>query len=164
MMAGDRIDLGIRFGAGSWPGMQSELIIPSSYVVVAARSLVGPTREPSLETVTDLPWLQELGTREMEEWAERRDLGGRGPAAVVFMPGNMILPAVRAGCGVARSARFLIAEDTRRGSVVVLDEEGADDPGLGYHLVRPTTGMAPATRALAGWIKSLAATEAGLDS
>ena len=100
MMAGDRIDLGFRFGAGSWPGRQSELIIPSSYVVVAARSLVGPTREPSLETVTDLPWLQELGTREMEEWAERRDLGGRGPA----------------------------------------------------------------TRTLAGWIKSLAATEAGLDS
>lgn len=81
MMAGDRIDLGFRFGAGSWPGRQSELIIPSSYVVVAARSLVGPTRE-------------------MEEWAERRDLGGRGPA----------------------------------------------------------------TRALAGWIKSLAATEAALDS
>ena len=45
MIAGDRIDLGFRFGAGSWPGRQSELIIPSSYVVVAARSLVGPTRE-----------------------------------------------------------------------------------------------------------------------
>lgn len=161
-LTAETIDLGIRFGPGTWPRLRADLIIPSTYVIVAATSLAGPDGALAMESVGDLPWIQELETREMVDWAERRGIPAPDRAAILSMPGNLILPAMRAGCGIARTARFLVAQDVVHGRVVVLDEEGAGNDRLGYHLVASDRRLNPAAQALSGWIKRATAADRAL--
>ena len=49
------VDIALRYGGGNWPGLESELLLSSPIVVVAARSLVGDDPDLSLAALTDFP-------------------------------------------------------------------------------------------------------------
>ncbi len=123
----DNYDLAIRYGAGRWPRLQSEPLILSSFVVVAATSLVGDRRIETPADAADLPWLQELGTDELKIWMERRGVTVPNKKNITHLPGYMIMSALRDGQGVACTARVFVEEDIRAGRLVVRfeEEEGA---------------------------------------
>ena len=85
-------DVGIRFGQGRWPGVEAELLVPTSMAVVAARALIGDRRITDPRDIIGLPWVQELGTSEMSEW-----LRGRG--VIVAAPGERRALAGPPGAG-----------------------------------------------------------------
>jgi LysR family glycine cleavage system transcriptional activator len=146
------IDLAIRFGRGCWPGLTAELLLPSSFVIAGARSLVGDRqiREPA--DLLDLPWLQELGTNEISEWLRARGVDAPARASIVHLPGHLVLQGLRNGDGVTPTARALVEHDIEEGRLVVLfeDEERAD---LGYFVVTRPGVMRPPLRAFVGWLK-----------
>jgi LysR family glycine cleavage system transcriptional activator len=145
------VDVAIRHGRGGWPGLDAELLLPTSLVVVAARSLIGDRRITDPRDILDLPWLQELGTSEMSEWLRGRGVIAPRKESVAHLPGHLVLEALRSGDGVTMSARALIARDIDEGRLVVLFEDRI--PRDGYYIVTRPGVLRPPLKAFVAWLR-----------
>ncbi|MFD1694718.1 LysR family transcriptional regulator [Roseibium aestuarii] len=150
------VDLAIRFGEGPWPGLQSESLILTDYVVVGATSLVGEEGDVAPEALQDFPWLQELGTNELARWLERQGVVPRARLNITHLPGYMVLDGVRRGAGITATARIFVEELIRAGSLRVLASD-LRPPESGYHLVRRPGVPRPPLAAFIRWVQEKAA-------
>ncbi|MEL7090923.1 MAG: LysR family transcriptional regulator [Pseudomonadota bacterium] len=148
------VDLSIRYGQGPWPGLDSRLLMATPMVVVAAPRLVTGHRVHSVEDLSHLPWLEELGTTEGTAWLTRRGIAAGVQGPLTQVPGNLILDGARDGQGVAVTVRLFVEADLKAGRLVVIEEE--DRPGAGYHLVMRPGVQRPPLRAFLRWIQRAA--------
>lgn len=145
------VDLAIRFGMGEWKGLNSEPLLLTTFVVVAARSLVGDTDFTDLARLRDYPWLQELGINESANWWKRQGITpSRGNN--LHMPGYMMLESLRRGDGVTAAARAFIEPEIRSGHLRVLFED--EERGNGYHLVTRPGVQRPPLKTFIAWLRS----------
>ena len=152
------IDLAIRYGDGNWPGLQADLLMPTQFALVAARSLLGDRRIERPAQLLDYPWLQELGTTESKDWMLRNGVTERRIKGLTEVPGNLLLDGVRRGQGVAVTIRSFVEPDIERGDIVVLFEEDTADAG--YYLVTRPGPQRPSARTFATWLRRQARAEA----
>jgi LysR family glycine cleavage system transcriptional activator len=151
------VDLAIRYGQGGWRGLESELLVATTFVLVAAPSLVGARRVDDLRDILHLPWLQELGTHEMSAWLREHGIVAERKANVIHLPGHLVLEAVRNGDGVSLSTRVNVERDLAAGRVVVLHEEA--EPGRGYYIVTRPGVRRPPLKAFVAWLHRQAGRE-----
>jgi LysR family transcriptional regulator, glycine cleavage system transcriptional activator len=145
------VDVAIRYGTGAWRGLESALLLPTTYVLVAAPSLIGKRRITSPEDILDLPWLQEIGTSEITQWLRGHGVIVPKMENITHLPGHLVLEAVRSGDGVSLSTRVNVERDLAAGRLVVLFEQS--QPGLGYHLVTRPGVQRPALRTFTAWLR-----------
>jgi LysR family glycine cleavage system transcriptional activator len=145
------VDVAIRSGQGSWPGLDAELLVPTTIVVVAARSLIGERAVADPRDILDLPWLQELGTSEMSEWLRGRGVIVPRSGNVTHLPGHLVLEGLRNGDGVTITSRALIERELADGRLVVLFED--EMPGGGYFIVTRPGVMRPPLKAFVSWLR-----------
>ncbi|AXS40114.1 LysR family transcriptional regulator [Breoghania sp. L-A4] len=150
------VDLAIRFGDGNWAGLESELLLPTSFVVVGAASLIGERTITTPEDLLQFPWLQELGTNELALWVQRQGVVPTRKMNVTHLPGYMVLEGLRRGDGVSATARAFIEPDIASGSLKVLFEDTRSH-GSGYHIVTRPGVMRPPLKAFASWLRGHAA-------
>ncbi|APE44684.1 LysR family transcriptional regulator [Sulfitobacter alexandrii] len=151
----DGIDIAIRYGTGSWPGLETEVLMQSPMVVVAAPALVGEGPLPPVEELSGFPWLEEASTSESTDWLRRLGQGDMAPRALMQVPGNLLLDGARDGQGVAVTVHLFVARDIAAGRLRELYR--ADRPGSGYHLVTRPGVMRPALKDFVRWIRREAA-------
>jgi LysR family glycine cleavage system transcriptional activator len=159
-LARGEFDLGIRFGAGGWPGLEDRLLVSSALVVVAAPSLLARHRVAEPADLARLPWVQETGTDEWRSWLGAHGVEVGDKRDVLHLPGFHALAALREGQGVGLTARVFVEEDVAAGRLVALFE---DEPGrarTGYHLVRRRGAMRPSVAAFVRWLVREAGAEA----
>lgn len=156
-MAPGGIDVAIRFGRGDWPGVDAAMLVPSSLVVVAARSLIGSRRITEPREILEFPWLQELGTSEMSNWLRSRGVIAPDQGNVAHLPGHLVMQALRNGDGVTVGARAVVAPEIDEGRLVVLFEEKT--PGQGYYVVTRTGVHRPPLKAFLAWLRRHAVRE-----
>ncbi|MEM7499427.1 MAG: LysR substrate-binding domain-containing protein [Pseudomonadota bacterium] len=155
-MSDGRFDLAIRFGDGTWPEVESELLVASAHAVVATRELL--ERYP-VETPNDLlrmPWVQENETQEWYTWLRAHDVAPGSKHDILHLPGYMALEAIRSGEGVGLTARIFVQEDIASGRLVSLFDD-PDAPGTGYWLIRAASASEhprPTVRAVVDWLRS----------
>lgn len=145
------IDLAIRFGTGSWAGLESDLLFHTDFVIAAARSLIGNRKISRPDELLDFPWLQEIGTTETNDWLHARGVTAGRVKSLTQMPGNLVLDGLRAGQGIVAVTRGFIEPDLARGDVVVLFED--EERGFGYFLLHRPGVLRPAARAFANWLR-----------
>ena len=146
---GREADVGLRSGNGGWPGLDAQLILRSSIVVVAAPSLVPADRVADLSYLAGLPWLQELGTNEASTFLDGNGLTRRKGAAIISLPGNLMLDAARDGQGVAVVARAFVEGDLAAGRLRLLME---DPDKEGYFLVTRPGPQRAAVKSFTRWV------------
>ncbi len=129
----DGYDLGIRFGQGEWDGLQSSLILPAEFVVVAAPEIAKKIVGRPLDMLTNQAWLRDVNYPEPLSW-----LSGEGLSLdhidwrdVPSQP--LMLAAARAGGGIAAINQAVARDDLANGSLELLHE--AQPSGQGYFLV-----------------------------
>jgi LysR family glycine cleavage system transcriptional activator len=144
------VDAAIRFGRGTWRGLDAELLVPTSMVLVAAPSLVGERVIRDAADVADLPLMQELGTSEISAWLTRRGVTAQR-RKVVHLPGHLVLEGLRRGDGASLSTRAVVERDIAAGVLTVLFEEG--EPDLGYYIVTRPGVMRPPLKAFVSWLR-----------
>lgn len=149
------MDLGIRFGRGDWSGVEAELLMPTDFVIVAARSVVEgqQIREPS--DLLDFRWLQEIGTDEVQSWLTAEGVTETRVRRMTELPGNLLLDGLRAGQGVGATIRAFVEPDIARGDLVVLFEDPV--PDRGYYIVHRGDTLRPAARRFRAWLRREAA-------
>jgi len=144
------IDLGLRFGAGTWPGLEAEMLVPTNMVVVAAPELVGDRPFHDASELRDYPWLKEIDTNQTEDWLRSHGVSqGRGKS-VTEVPGNLMLDGARAGQGIILTAMSSVAADVAAGRLRLLFR---DQGNSGYFIVTHPGVLRPCARAFIGWLR-----------
>ncbi|WP_323770457.1 LysR substrate-binding domain-containing protein [Antarctobacter sp.] len=144
------IDVALRYGDGTWPGLLAEPLIRSPIVVVAAPDLVGNRPITSPSDLRDYHWLQELGTNEATDWFAQNGVDRDAGRGFTAMPGNMMLEAARAGQGIAVVAGVFVEPDIRAGRLRKLFE---DNKEKGYHIVTRPGIPRPPLKAFLSWLR-----------
>jgi LysR family glycine cleavage system transcriptional activator len=145
------VDVAIRYGRGRWPGLESTLLLPTSFVMAASTKLVGDRCITEPADLLDLPWLQELGTDEVSVWLRSRGVDAPARASITHLPGHLVLQGLLNGDGVSPTARELVERDIEEGRLVVLFEE--DGTEQGYYIVTRPGVMRPPLKAFVAWLK-----------
>ena len=144
------IEVALRYGAGPWPGLDAQLLLRSPMVVVAAPALVGTGPMPDLDALSDLPWLEEVGTSESTRWLQERGIIADKKRHLIQVPGNLLLDGVRDGQGVAVAVHAFVARDIAAGRLRELYRE--DSGQTGYHVVTRPGVQRPALKQFVKWI------------
>ena len=145
------LDLAIRFGDGSWPGLHSERLLDTDFVVVAASSLLEGRKVTTPRDLLDLTWLQELGTNEIARWLEGQGVLGGKPRSVLQLPGYMVLNSLKNGDGIAATARSFVEEEINDGRMRILFSNSKSDSG--YHIVTRPGVMRPPLKTFVQWLR-----------
>lgn len=151
----DDVDLAIRFGKGSWPGVGSEFLMAENIFPVCAPSLANG--RPPLKEPADLARHTLINiTSSGDDWALWFTGAGVPPVAgrqtLVL---DMVLTAIEAavdGLGVMIGRETLLREELKSGRLVVPFETRIQTVA-GYYLVMPPENADhPPVRAFRDWI------------
>lgn len=144
------IDLAIRYGHGNWSGVTSEPLLISPMVIVAAPSLVAGRNIQSPADLTNMTWLEELGTTEASNWLQSRGVEQGQVKRRIQVPGNLLLDGARDGQGVTVVVRDFAEPDLKSGRLVELFGE---EPDNGYHIVTRPGVLRPVAKIFVQWLR-----------
>jgi LysR family glycine cleavage system transcriptional activator len=153
-LANDGFDMAIRYGAGSWPGVESELLTRGNFVVVARPDLVAGRKISSVAEAAHLPWLWERMTLENQALVEADGLDVATTKKTVFADNELVLSATREGLGCSVQARVLVERDIASGALTQIC--ALKHEGLGYYLVTRPGRETPALKVFKRWLRKVA--------
>ncbi|MDH5798823.1 MAG: LysR substrate-binding domain-containing protein [Paracoccaceae bacterium] len=127
-----------------------DVLLPVDLVVVAVPELVRGRAVGELSDLTDLPWLQELGTSEVLDLMQRNKITPSAPMQISHMPGNLIMDAIIRGDGLTYTVRQWVEEDIRAGRLVQLF---AEEEAGAFCIHTPAGEQREAVRQLIRWLR-----------
>ena len=156
-----RIDLGVRYGAGSWPGLQADKLMGEEVYPVCSPELLrrpGRLAKPADligETLLhDLSMEGHAGFPSWEAWL--RNAGVTDTAVTRGMKINnsaAILQAAAEGRGVALARSVMARDDLAAGRLVRLFPDVTFVSALAYYMVyRPESAVLPKLTAFRDWL------------
>lgn len=155
----DDIDLAIRHGRGTWPGLSSDFLFALETIPVCSPTLA--TASAPLDSPADLARHILLHTDacpdEWPDWLASAGQPGLKPLrSLIFEKTNFALAAAMKGIGLAIADRHIVAEDIDTGRLIAPFPH-ALNRDTGYYLVYPT-GRAdhPKIRMFRDWLLSVA--------
>jgi len=135
-LAGEGVDLALRYGAGRWPGVRSQALFAHEELVpLVHRALLAPGRHAP-KALLGLPRLFNADASGWRHWCEAQGLAFRAQPADRTLQGyELVQQAARCGLGVALvQAPLLEAEPPPE---LWLARQWAVKARLGWHLLRP---------------------------
>lgn len=158
----ENVDVAIRFGRGSWPGLTADYLFPAGQAPLCAPQLKQALRiERPEDLLGDIP---RIGSD--EEWAVWFASAGVGGAPAASGPRlisdlqTVEVGAAMAGHGVALGVPSLFAPEIAAGRLVQLFDIPADSPG--YWLVYPKDRRrSPKIVAFRDWLLARVAEDQG---
>lgn len=145
-------DVAIRFGDGAWRGLDAEMLVSTEFVIVGAPDLIGDRIIESPADLLDMPWLQELGTKEVDDWLTSRGVKEKRRGRLASLPGTLIIAAALRGDGITATARAFVQDELESGALRLLFEDESE--ATGYHIVTPKGVQKPAARAFVAWARA----------
>ncbi len=154
----DDVDLAIRYGFGSWPGVAAELLAGDAFFPVCSPRVAGgiPQRPQDLSRYLLLrsddefwrPWFDAAGVDLPEP--------DRGPS---FNDASHLLQVAADGQGIALARRSLIGNDLRNGVLVKLFDVEVAAPRKFYLVYLPRMVDSPKLVAFRAWLRQEFATQ-----
>lgn len=148
----DRYDLAIRYGRGSWLGVESELLTDGQFWVVGPPTLLEGRRDTCLSDAADLPWVLDDAMHERQALAENEGVDFDTLDIKVMRPNTLVISAVKAGLGLTIQSKSLVEDDVKRGELQKICQ--LHHPEYGYHLISIPERERPAIKAFRSWIRT----------
>jgi len=163
-----RIDVGVRYGIGSWPGLRADKLMDEDVYPVCSPELLrqrGRLRKPgdlARETlIHDLSMAGHAGFPTWEAWMQMA--GVKDAATTRGMQINnsdAVLQAAIDGHGIALARSVMARDDLAAGRLVRLFPDISVASEMAYYVVyRPECASLPRLVAFRDWLKSEAAAE-----
>lgn len=155
----DQVDLSIRHGKGSWPGLDAAFLLGETALPVCAPGYLTLTAGQDILAVLDQARLI-VNARFPDEWEEWSRARGLTPpaltGAIELDETEQALQVAESGHGLAIGRRPLVDDRLARGALVAPFGDG-DPTGAGYYicLAKGETPTA-ASRRLQHWLRQLA--------
>ncbi len=146
----DGVDMAVRHGEGSWPGLDAELLTDGEHWVVVHPDLLKGRAATCLADLTHLPWLLEHYVVERRAMIEREGINLDDLRLQLMETNWMVLTAAQAGLGVTVQHKSLVDRAVAAGTLVKVCELSGG--ALGYHLVTLPGATSPRLRVLRRWL------------
>ena len=156
----DQVDLAIRRGKGSWPGVEASFLLEETEMPVCAPGYLDPPQDkPARGLLRSLRLIANSSfPDEWEEWARARGLDPPAPGTTVAMDAmEQALQLAEGGHGLAMGRRPLVDDRLARGSLIAPFGD-ANPSGAAYYLCRAAEQpLTAAGRRLQRWLEEVAA-------
>lgn len=148
----ESVDLGIRFGMGKYPGLQSEYLMHDSYYPVVSPHFNGGALPSTPEQLARSPLLR-CDLEPWEPWFRLAGLENPEPTGgLVFQDSSMLARAAVDGQGIALGRHAIVERDLASGQLVRLFDIALPSP-VSYYLVYPAKSLEkPQVRAFRDWL------------
>jgi len=156
----DDIDVAIRYGSGSYPGLTVEHLMDDIYFPVCSPNIAGgPPKHPEdlrryllLRSENEFwqPWFAAVGL----DWPEP----DRGP---IFNDASHVMQAAIEGQGIALARTSLIGNDLANGVLVRLFDATVPAPTRYFLVYPPRSSESPKLKQFGAWLKKEIARDDG---
>jgi LysR family glycine cleavage system transcriptional activator len=153
------IDIGVRYGAGDWPGLTSDKLMDEEVFPVCSPALSKQNRlrKPSdlagLKLIHDLSVDGRSGFTTWKSWLAKAKANVETKRGLRINNSAAVLQAAIDGQGVALARSILAHDDLEAGRLVRLFPEVEFTSALAYYVVyRPEYGMLPKVAAFRDWL------------
>lgn len=161
-----RIDIGVRYGPGTWPGLVAEKLMDEEvYPVCSPNLLVDGTRLQAPEglaretLIHDLSMDSHSGFPTWERWLQKAGLANISTSRGMKINNSAaVLQAAIEGQGVALARSVMARDDLAAGRLVRLFPQIRFESALAYYVVyRPECTGLPRLKAFRDWLFEVAA-------
>ena len=150
----DGMDLGIRYGNGDWPGLDSTFLASARLVVAGAPSILGDKVLLSQNEMQKMDWIISLNWPEQDNYLRSLGLNPAELSQTDFPNEELSIAAARQGLGLMIDNIALLADDVAEGRLRVVHESRDQLPA--YFVVALPGPQRAATRAFLKWLKTTA--------
>lgn len=148
----DRMDMGIRYGAGDWPGVECSYLTSGSLVIVGAPSLIGDRTELTLEDMSEMDWILSRTWPEQDAYLRQLGLEPDALSRTDINNEELAIAAARQGLGLVVESVALIASDVTDGRLRIVHE--SQDRLPAYFIVTLPGQKRATVRAFLKWLAS----------
>ncbi|MBA3911227.1 MAG: LysR family transcriptional regulator [Rhodobacter sp.] len=150
----ERMDLGIRYGNGDWPGVEASYLASSRLVVAGAPSLIGERTGLTPEEMAAMEWILSRNWPEQDNFLRNLGLNPAGLSATDFPGEELAIAAARQGLGLVVESLALIETDVAEGRLRVVHESRERLPA--YFVLTLPGPQRTEARAFLKWLRSQA--------
>jgi LysR family glycine cleavage system transcriptional activator len=148
----DRMDLGIRYGTGDWPGVESVYLTSARMVIAGAPDLIGDRERLSVEDMADMDWILSRTWPEQDAYLRQLGLDPETLSRTDINNEELAIAAARQGLGLVIESVALIASDVAEGRLRIVHESREKLPA--YFIVTLPGPKRAAARAFLKWLRS----------
>jgi LysR family glycine cleavage system transcriptional activator len=147
----DGVDVGVRYGAGGWPGLETEHLLRDTLFPVCSPQLKARLELKSPACLLQAPLIHH-SHRPWRLWFQAFGLEPPPASGLAFDDSLLVLEAAAEGLGVALGRSGLIEQDLRTGRLVRAFEDGIPSE-FGFWVVwRPDSRKLRRIAALRDWL------------
>ena len=150
----ERMDLGIRYGNGVWPGVEATYLTSGRLVVAGAPSLLGDRERLTPEEMREMDWVLQRNWPEQDAYLRQLGLEPETLSRTDLSGEELVIAAARQGLGLAVESLALIESDVDGGRLRVVHESREKLPA--YFIVTLPGPQRAAARAFLKWLKTQA--------
>lgn len=147
----ERMDLGIRYGNGDWPGVEASYLTSARLVIAGAPSLIGD-RDPTVAELARMEWILAPNWAEQDAYLRQLGLEPTTLSSTDINNEELAIAAARQGLGLVVESVALIESDVAEGRLRIVHESKDKLPAY-FMVVLPGPKRA-AARAFLRWLKA----------
>ena len=149
----ERMDLGIRYGNGDWPGVEATYLAPARLVIAGAPSLIGD-RDLTPEDLREMDWVLSPNWPEQDSYLRSLELEPDKLSRTDISSEDLAIAAARQGLGLVVESLALIEAEVAEKRLRVVHETRGKLPA--YFVVTLPGPQRAAARTFLRWLKSQA--------
>ena len=146
----DGMDLGIRYGRGKWPGVETRLLTSARLVVASVPALLPHSAPLSVDELSALPWVLTSDWVEQHNWLQSIGLDPTALQVAEFPSEELAIAAARQGMGLVVMDRALLEDDLTIGRMVLAYDR--EDPLPAYFIATPPGPLRRPAKLFLDWL------------
>lgn len=149
----ERMDFGIRYGDGSWPGVEATYLAPARLVIAGAPALIGD-RDLAPEDLRGMDWVLSPNWPEQDAYLRSLGLDPGLLSRTDISNDDVAIAAARQGLGLVVESLALLEADVADGRLRLVHESPEGLPA--YFIVTLPGPQRAAARAFLKWLRAQA--------
>jgi LysR family transcriptional regulator, glycine cleavage system transcriptional activator len=148
----ERMDLGIRYGNGEWPGVEATYLASARLVIAGAPSLIGDRATLSMTDLSAMDWILSRTWPEQDTYLRQLGLDPESLNRTDINSEELAIAAARQGLGLVVESAALIEADVADGRLRIVHESREKLPA--YFVVTLPGPKRAAARAFLKWLSA----------
>lgn len=148
----ERMDLGLRYGNGDWPGLETQYLASARLVIAGAPALIGDRKELTTADFGEMDWVLSRSWPEQDAYLRQLGLDPETLSRTDINSEELAIAAARQGLGLVVDTAALIESDVAEGRLRIVHESREKLPA--YFIVSLPGPKRAAARAFLKWLQS----------
>jgi LysR family glycine cleavage system transcriptional activator len=150
----ERMDLGIRYGNGDWPGVEATYLASARLVIAGAPSLIGDRQALSAQDMAGMDWILSRSWAEQDAYLASIGLDPAALSRTDISNEELAIAAARQGLGLVVESAALIESDVHDRRLRIVHESPERLPA--YFIVNLPGPQRIAVRSFLKWLRQRA--------